>query len=308
MRTVSIFFVSLLLFGTFGLVGYSFGAAQYSPFAVFTIPTREGVTVKSLLVPPNGTMKAVLMMFVGDTGLQAFGQQGDQISYTASFMSRTTPLFLAQGYAVLLINAPSDHPTGMSRAFRQSSANAQDISMIIDFLLAKSLKPTFLVGTSLGTMSVLDFASTFPKDTRLSGLVLTSTVSVNLPVQNIALPVLFVHNVYDDCSESPFQTALDFSKQFTTSSKVDFIKFQDKVNDAAEPCGPLSGHGYSGIENQVVKAIIDWTSQVISLTQSQAIIPTGLLIAPVPDSIERIKSEILSRLSQSTLWRVGCVL
>lgn len=271
---------SLILFGAFGLSTFSLGAAQFPQPSVFTIPTRQGVTVKTLFVPPNGISSAVLVLFVGDTGLQAFVQQGDQITYSASFMSRTTPLFLAQGYSVLLLNAPSDHPSGMSRDFRQGSANAQDISMIIDFLLSKSLKPIFLIGTSLGTMSVNDLASTYPKDNRISGIVLTSTVSAsNLPVQNIAVPVLFVHNLYDACSESPYQGAVDFSKKFTGSPKVDFVKVQDKVNDFSDSCGPLSGHGYGGIESEVVKDITNWTTQVLSLNQGNAINPTILLIA-----------------------------
>jgi hypothetical protein len=292
MRNISVLLLFFIIFGVIGLSRFSLGVAQSAQGSVFSIPTRQGVTVKTLFVPPTGTLNAVLVLFVGDTGLQAFGQQGDQVSYSASFMSRTTPLFLAQGYAVLLVNAPSDHPSGMSRTFRQSSANAQDISMIIDFLVAKSLKPIFLVGTSLGTMSVVYFASTSPKDPRLSGIVLTSTVSLDLSVQNIAFPVLFVHNVYDDCSESPFQSALDFSKKFTSSPKVDFIKVQDKVNDGSDPCGPLSGHGYGGIESQVVKDITDWTSQVLSLNQSNAVGPTTLLIATFQDCQQTVRDPI----------------
>ena len=283
MRSISVICLSLIILGAFGSIVFSLGAAQSLQPSVFTIPTRQGVTVKTAFVPPNGASSAVLVLFIGDTGLQAFSQQGDQITYSASFMSRTTPLFLAQGYSVLLVNSPSDHPIGVSRDFRQGSANAQDISMIIDFLLSKSLKPIFLVGTSLGTMSVNDFASTYSKDNRVSGIVLTSTVTANLQVQNIAIPVLFVHNLYDACSESPYQSAVDFSKKFTGSPKVDFIKVQDKVNDIADPCGPLSGHGYGGIESEVIKDITNWTTQVLSVTQSNAINPAMFLITTLKD-------------------------
>jgi hypothetical protein len=34
------------------------------------------------------------------------------VNYNSNFLSANTPLFTAQGYAVLLVNAPSDQPKG----------------------------------------------------------------------------------------------------------------------------------------------------------------------------------------------------
>ena len=301
MRKIGVMVLSLILFGAFGLGAFSLGAAQSQHLTVFTVPTRQGVTVKSLLVMPTGTPKGVLLSFIGGEGATAFGNccQGDSVNYNANFLSASTPLFTAQGYAVFLVNAPSDQPNGMSPSFRLSSAHAQDISMIIDFLLSKSLKPIFLVGTSRGTISVENFASSNPKDSRISGIVLTSSYSppelqvlvkgATLVVQSITLPVLFVHNVYDACSETPFQNALDFSKTFTSSTKMDFIQIQDKLSPDPDPCGPGGGHGYAGVQSQVVKDITDWANQVLSLNPSQAISPTTLLIATAPCSKPRIR-------------------
>ena len=309
MRIVGILLVSLLLFGVLGFVGFSLGEAQNVQLNVFTIPTRQGVTVKTLLVTLTGTSKGVLVLFIGGAGLQAFGGccQGGQVNYNDNFLSRSTPLFTAQGYSVLLVNAPSDQPKGMSLDFRLSSANAQDISMIIDFLISKSLKPIFLVGTSRGTISVENFASTNPNDNRISGIVLTSTYSLSelqilvkgaaLQVQSVALPVLFVHNVFDGCSETPFQAAVDFSKTFTRSSKLDFIKVQDQVTPDPDPCGAMSAHGYKGAESQAVQDVTDWTSQISSISQSSAITPMPLLILSTPNSKERISSEIFANYS-----------
>jgi len=288
MRKISTMLFSLILFGTFGLAAFSSGAAQSQHLTVFTVPTRQGVTVKSLLVMPTGTPKGVLLLFIGGDGTTAFGNccQGDSVNYNANFLSASAPLFTAQGYAVFLVNAPSDQPNGMSPNFRLSSAHAQDISMMVDFLLSKSLKPIFLVGTSRGTISVENFATTNPHENRISGIVLTSSYSpfelqvlvpgTTLAVQSITLPVLFVHNVYDACKETPFQNALDFSKTFTSSTKIDFVQIQDQLTPDPDPCGPGGGHGYAGVQSQVVKDITDWTSQVISVNQSQAIIPTTL--------------------------------
>jgi len=298
---VSPIILLIILFGTFGLA-FSLGAAQSQHLTVFTVPTREGVTVKTLLVMPNGSPKGVLLLFIGGAGLTAFGNccQGDTVNYNSNFLSASTPLFTTQGYAVLLVNAPSDQPNGVSPNFRLSSANIQDISMLIDFLLSKSLKPIFLVGTSRGTISVESFASANPNDSRIDGIVLTSSYSppeldrwgATLAVQRITLPVLFVHNVFDACSETPFQNAVDFSKLFTGSTKMNFIPVQDKVSGPdgsdPDPCGPGGGHGYHGIESQVVSDITDWTSQVISLNQSQAIKHVILLMAASPNFKQRI--------------------
>ena len=283
MRRISVMLLWLILFGAFGFVGFSLGEAQNVQLNVFTIPTRQGVTVKTLLVTPTGTSKGVLVLFIGGAGLTAFGGccQGGQVNYNDNFLSRSTPLFAAQGYSVLLVNAPSDQPTGMSPNFRLSSAHAQDVSAIIDFLLSKSLSPIFLVGTSRGTISIENFAVTNPHDNRISGIILTSSygpselqvlvpgTTLLLPVQSITLPVLFVHNVFDGCSETPFQAAIDFSKTFTSSSKLDFIKVQDQVIPDPDPCGALSAHGYKGAESQAVQDITDWANQIISLNHIQ---------------------------------------
>jgi len=308
LRKISVLLFSLILFGAFGLAAFSMGAAQSQHLTVFTVPTRQGVTVKGLLVMPTGTPKGVLLLFIGGAGTTAFGNccQGDTVNYNSNFLSASTPLFTAQGYAVFLVNAPSDQPNGMSPDFRLSSANVQDISMVVDFLLSKSLNPIILVGTSRGTISVESFASANPKDSRIAGIVLTSSYSppelqilvkgATLSVQSITLPVIFVHNVYDACSETPFQNALDFSKLFTSSAKVNFIQVQDKVSGPGgsdpDPCGPGGGHGYHGIESQVVSDITDWASQVISQSQSQAISPTTMLITIAPNSKPRINSEL----------------
>jgi hypothetical protein len=173
--------------------------------------------------------------------------------------------------------------------------------MIIDFLRSKSLKPIFLVGTSRGTISVENYASSNPNDNRISGIVLTSSYSppelqvlvkgVTLQVQSVTLPVLFMHNVFDGCSETPFQAAVDFSKTFTSSSRVDFIKVQDQVTPDPDPCGAMSAHGYKGAESQAVQDITDWTSQISSPNQGNAISPIPLLIATTSHCDKRINSE-----------------
>src|SRR5208283_5229164 len=152
MRRISIMLLSLILLGAFGLAAFSLGEAQPSHLSVFTIPTRQGATEKTMLATPNDTSKGVLVLFIGGDGSTAFGNccQANQVNYNSNFLSASTPLFVAQGYSVLLVNAPSDQASGMSPNFRLSSEHAQDISMIIDFLLSQSLKPIFLVGTSRG--------------------------------------------------------------------------------------------------------------------------------------------------------------
>lgn len=104
MSKISVMLLSLILFGTFGLAAFSVGAAQFSHLTVFTVPTRQGVTVKSLLVMPTGTPKGVLLLFIGGEGLTAFGNccQGDSVNYNSNFLSASAPLFTAQGYTSFL--------------------------------------------------------------------------------------------------------------------------------------------------------------------------------------------------------------
>ena len=227
-----------------------------------SIPTRPGITVKILLNIPEAPAKAVLLMFPGGNGANMFHEKGGQVHLGKNFLVRTSPQSVQQGMAVAIVDAPSDQPNGMSVGFRNSPEHVQDIRKVVDFLDAQGLKPIYLVGTSMGTLSVAYLGMEL-QDSRIKGLILTSTVTqyVNgLRLHQIAFPVLLVHHLDDGCKLCPFREAMALKTKLSGSPKVDFVEVQGGDPPQSGPCQALSQHGFLGVEDQVVKVIVDWAS------------------------------------------------
>jgi hypothetical protein len=224
------------------------------------VATRPGVTVKVLLNLPEIPAKAVLLMFPGGNGAQMFKEKGGRIHLGRNFLVRTSPQFVKRGLAVALVDAPSDQSNGMSAAFRNSPEHTQDISKVIDFLDAQALKPIYLVGTSAGTLSIAYLGMEL-KDSRIKGLVLTSTVTQyvgGFRLNRIALPVLLVHHRDDGCKLCPFPEAVSLKTKLSGSHKVDFVEVRGGSPPQSGPCQAMSYHGFLGREDQVVQVIADW--------------------------------------------------
>lgn len=248
----------LLLTGT--LVLSLAAASTLAGQEIKAIPTRTGVTIKVLLNIPAAPAKAILIMFPGGNGANMFKERGGQIHLGENFLVRTSPQFVKQGLAVAIVDAPSDQSDGMSAGFRNSPEHLQDIVKVINFLDAQGLKPIYLVGTSMGTLSVAYLGMEL-KDSRIKGLVLTSTVTqyVNgFRLNRITLPTLMVHHRDDGCNICPFPDAVALKTKLSCASKVDFVEVLGGSPPQSDPCQALSYHGFLGHEDQVVQVIADW--------------------------------------------------
>ena len=231
---------------------------------VKSIQTRPGVTLRFLFHQPETAAKGVMVMFPGGEGAQMFQEVGGQIVLGKNFLVRTSPEFVKKGFAVAIVDVPSDKASGMSPGFRNSPQHVLDIGRLVDFLGGQGMGPLFLVGTSMGTLSVA-YLGTQLKDTRVKGLILTATVAVpeyvgGLRLGGIGVPVLLVHHQDDGCRFSPFMDAWQLKNKLSGSPKVDFVRVQGGSPPKSGPCNPLSYHGFWGMENQVVQVMTDWAS------------------------------------------------
>ena len=228
------------------------------PFGVATraeemlsLPTRPGVT-QPILFTTVAHPAASVILFPGGAGrLRAV---------TNNFLVRTAPAFAALDLNVAIADTPLDQPQGMSDAFRVSPAHAEDIAAVIAFLHGRAAVPIWLVGTSRGTISAASVAIQVGPP-RLAGVVLTSTVWLaafpQLPLEQLRLPTLIVHNRNDGCSVSPFSMAAPGLQRFSSAPVKDLMVVSGG-NSRSAPCDALSPHGYYGIEDQVVPPIAAW--------------------------------------------------
>ncbi len=206
------------------------------------LPVGPGVTqpVYATLVAKPA---ASLVLFPGGDGVYTTAQK--------NFLVRIAPDLVRQGFSVFIADAPSDHASGMSTAYRLGADQAAGIAAIVAFAKARSPAPVWLVGTSRGSVSAANGA--FRLGPAVNGLVLTSSVwadgMAGVPLDKIAVPVLIVHNRDDSCSESPFAGAEAAMRLVTAPHELVAVSGGMSRSGA---CQAMSPHGYLGIEAQVV--------------------------------------------------------
>jgi len=247
-------------------------AVTLLPFRVFagqeikTIETRPGVTLKLLVMKPEGGARQVMLMFPGGKGAHHFGEQKGQIRLSNNFLMRAAPDFVGLGLSVAVVDVPSDQAFGMEDSFRTSAAHKEDIEAVMQFLAGAGYESVYLVGTSRGTISVAYLGAAL-KNERIKGIILTSTMSysrhlMRLPLENTTYPVLLVHHRDDGCRVTPFAEASKLKEKFPRSPQVTFVPLEGGSPSQSDPCEALSAHGFLGIEEKVVQVIGDWIAKM----------------------------------------------
>lgn len=230
---------------------------------VRTIPTRPGVTMDFLVMTPESAgMHDALILFPGGNGAGPFRMADGGVATGWSFLVRSAGDFIGSGLSVFAVAPPSDHPTGMSTGFRESSEHAEDIATLARYLEQLGYERIFLVGNSRGTLSAA-FLGTRIKDSHLKGIVLTSSLEYEnflrwLPLEQLRLPVLMVHHHDDACRVSSIEEARVTQAALRATTTVDFTEVNGGAYPRSAPCDNLSAHGFFGVEEKVVGVIAGW--------------------------------------------------
>ena len=232
-----------------------------------TINTRAGVTNRVLITKPTGAPKGIFLLYPGGEGFL--------VKRNGKLRGVRRRLFARRGYIAAVVDVPSDQPRGLKgefgklERFRIKAEHTQDARAVIDALHARWQLPVYLLGISMGAISVAHIAATLD-DPRLSGVILLSSPSergrhaswVSVPdarLDKITVPVLLVHNSDDECPGSTFETALTYPPMFTASPRVGFIEVNGgKTPLSDNPCRGKTYHTYYGKRGQMVEAVIQW--------------------------------------------------
>jgi hypothetical protein len=240
-------------------------AAHAQAEQALDVPTRAGVTNRILLQAPLQPRAVVLLYAGGHGGLQ-IQADGSMRWGEGSFVVRTRRLFVEQGLAAAVIDAPSDRqqPPFLNR-FRQTAEHAQDAAAIITELRKRLAVPVWLVGTSRGTQSVAAIALQLSDQAGApDGLVLTSSILRDpggrplpaMALEKLRLAVLVVHHRQDGCEHCRYADLPQLMDKLATSRK-ELLSFSGGTSQG-DPCEARAHHGFNGIEPQVVTAIARW--------------------------------------------------
>jgi hypothetical protein len=230
--------------------------------SVLRVPTREGVHVPVLVHVPDGPALGVALLFPGGGGHLKLSEAG--IARSAdNFTVRTRSLFAESGVVAVVVDAPSDHDESLTE-FRASAEQAEDIARLAAWAGGVWHAPVWVVGTSRGTVSVADAAA---RGVAVQGIVLTSSVTAgehekvtlfDLPLDQIRVPTLLVHQRRDACPPSPLSGARELSRVLVRAPSVELEVIEGGATPQGSACSPLAAHGFVGLDGEVVDTIVDF--------------------------------------------------
>ena len=251
----------------FGLLLFAISIAAHAGEVekVVDVPTRPGVTQRFLFTAPADAKAAAILFAGGDGGLR-INERGALGWGKGNFLVRTAPLFVENGIAVAILDAPSDHQSyPYLTGFRESAAHAADVKAVIAWLRDNTKLPVWLIGTSRGTQSVAAVATQLTGADAPRGIVLTSTILnyfgsrpvPNMPVNTLTIPVLVVHHEQDSCRVTPYRDVPKLMDKLAPVRDKELITFRGGES-SGDPCEAMAYHGYSGLERDVVARIASW--------------------------------------------------
>jgi pimeloyl-ACP methyl ester carboxylesterase len=235
--------------------------------ALVRIDTRAGVS-QAFLFQPHSRATASLILFAGGHGNLGLHEEGGEPGMEwgrNNFLVRSREKFHAAGFNVAVVDAPSDQKSsdGMLYGFRTGKPHVQDIDAVIAWLRARADLPVWLVGTSRGTESAAWVA--IHSRASPAGLVLTSSMGAEnqkgravteMPLKQIAIPVLVVAHEDDECQVTPPSAARTIVTKLKNSPRAELLMVRGGGKPQSRACKALSPHGFLGIEDQVLQAII----------------------------------------------------
>jgi len=232
---------------------------------LLSLSPRPGVKISYWMMErPNAT--ATLLLIPGGGG--GIGLR-DGVPRSQNFLVRSRDYFAAAGYNVALLGKPTDRPE-LDAQYRSGDDHVADIRAVVAKLSADYGKPVWLIGTSLGTISAAAAAAGMDPS-KLAGIVLTSSVTRTnqatmfsvpmLPLSEIRVPVLVMHNKRDQCPVCEPGWAWRIEKAMSNAPVKKLLLVEGGGGATGPACEALHYHGYIGMEAEAVKDITDWIAK-----------------------------------------------
>lgn len=260
-RAPSIRFAVALVFAALALCCSRPVLAQISQ-----VELPRGATLPYMALAPSGKSKGAVVLLTGGLGRTGFAE-GKMRSN--NFLFRVRQEFRKAGYLVLIPDPPSDLPGGYTGTSRSSASHAADIALLIQQSRSLAHGPVWVVGTSRGTISAVNIASRVPG---VSGVILTASVSrddgrrrrvsgsvYSAGLSSVRAPTLIVHHAQDQCELTP---ASDVPAMLSAvgAQRKSAVYIDGGLPPRSDPCGPLSAHGFLGVEGKAVNAMLKFMS------------------------------------------------
>lgn len=225
--------------------------------------TREGVTVPLYQVWRDDARLTVVLFSGGSGGYGRIGADGWPTS--GNFLIRTGKLWAAYPFNIVMVGRPSDGIDLGLGAVRTGAEHAADNRAILAAIKQQSPLPIWLVGTSMGSISVA--ATAIRNDENLvAGIVLSSSITSyrfdgavpKQDLERIRVPTLVFHHENDGCRLCQAHEARHISKQLSHAPISKTMIVGGGTGARGNPCEAFHYHGYVGMEKEAVEQIAGW--------------------------------------------------
>ncbi|EME70616.1 hypothetical protein H261_07613 [Paramagnetospirillum caucaseum] len=235
------------------------------------IESRPGVTTAFYLTEPAAPPAAIAILLAGGDGSLGI-QPGEAIVAPVAFgrgnfLVRSRWLLAGQGILVATMDAPSDQGWAMTARFRQSEEHAADIAALAAWLRRQGGDlPVWLIGTSMGTLSVASVASKLGGE--IGGVILTSSITRGHPrhsyppngvfglgLETVAVPAMVVAHAGDSCEVTPPADAPRLLDSMVKSPRRELLLVEGGAPARSAACQAMSAHGFFGRESEVNAAM-----------------------------------------------------
>lgn len=253
----------------------------------YAVVSRPGIDQPFVLVADKNltdskAVKNVVIYFAGGSGWIPPPQDNNGETKTGATGQKIISLrgFLAEKLGVVVaIGLPSDkQQSGLGLEWREGPEHVQDVSAVVNVLIKQYPEAKFTVlGFSNGGRSAANVGAGLSKTSKalrekLQGVVLMSSsidafndtwISALAGKKGEAegkrkVPVLVVHHKRDSCLF--FHDIEDAAKwhDFIAVDDVRLPRVTSNMSNARRDCGGGSAHQYSGREEWVYQAVVDW--------------------------------------------------
>ncbi len=232
---------------------------------LFEIKDSGGTHPIYLIEPqkPDGPRRAILL-FGGGKGLVNHVRERDDGTFRLSlnFLMRIIKEIVDAGIAAVPVGMWSELEDGTADEFRLGEKNAKNMAAAVRILAARGYGEIFFAGTSRGTLDAANMALRM-KHPAVKGVIFTSVMGEDedvsaLPLEDIRLPVLFVHNRHDGCFVTTYEGSREMYERIKNSPRRRFVSVNAPAVAEGRECGAMAAHGFLGAESKVARAMTDW--------------------------------------------------
>jgi len=224
-----------------------------------------------VIIVPEVEASAVVILLEGGDGKVTFEETpAGAMVVSNGFLARNAGAFSEQGLVVAVVDVPSDFSAaGIDIDYRTGADQATDVEAVVDWISERTSLPIWVIGMSLGTYSATNSAIRLAD--KVDGYAVCSastsppglagrdwpTGILELEMNEITVPSIVIGHEDDECAGTPSSGVQDVVDALVNAESVVSNVFGGGKPAASPPCGPLSPHGYYGIDEDVVRFIAD---------------------------------------------------